>query len=88
MQGMENFEGDNAHGLADQAYTDTLTIGSGNDQIDLYYFGAGHTNGDTFVVTQHFGFFKQETCFRGVMLRFSIEIMVGVASRCQIRSNV
>ena len=50
MQGMENFEGDNAHGLPDQTYTDTLTIGSGNDQIDLYYFGAGHTNGDTFVV--------------------------------------
>ncbi len=50
MQGMEIFEGDNVHGLPDQAYTDTLTIGSGNDQIDLYYFGAGHTNGDTFVV--------------------------------------
>ena len=50
MQGMEIFEGDNLHGLPDQAYTDTLTIGSGNDQIDLYYFGAGHTNGDTFVV--------------------------------------
>ena len=50
MQGMEIFEGDNAHGLPDQAYTDTLTIGSGSDQIDLYYFGAGHTNGDTFVV--------------------------------------
>ena len=49
MQGMEMFEGDNAHGLPDQAYTDTLTIGSGSDQIDLYYFGAGHTNGDTFV---------------------------------------
>lgn len=50
MQGMEIFEGDNSYGLPDQAYTDTLTIGSGNDQIDLYYFGAGHTNGDTFVV--------------------------------------
>ena len=50
MQGMEIFEGDNSSGLPDQAYTDTLTIGSGNDQIDLYYFGAGHTNGDTFVV--------------------------------------
>ncbi|HIC57827.1 MAG TPA: MBL fold metallo-hydrolase [Acidobacteria bacterium] len=50
MQGMEIFEGDNSYGLPDQAYTDTLTIGSGSDQIDLYYFGAGHTNGDTFVV--------------------------------------
>ena len=24
-----------------------MTIGTGNDQIDLYYFGRGHTNGDT-----------------------------------------
>lgn len=34
----------------DRAYTDRLTIGSGADQIDLYYFGPAHTNGDTFVV--------------------------------------
>ena len=26
-----------------------LTVLSGNDAIDLYYFGAAHTNGDTFV---------------------------------------
>jgi cyclase len=38
------------HGLADKTYTDTLSLGSGADQIDLYYFGRAHTNGDTFVV--------------------------------------
>ena len=27
-----------------------MTIGSGADQIDLYYFGPGHTNGDAWVV--------------------------------------
>src|SRR5258706_8983793 len=27
-----------------------LSLGSGKDAIDLYYFGAGHTNGDAFVV--------------------------------------
>jgi glyoxylase-like metal-dependent hydrolase (beta-lactamase superfamily II) len=27
-----------------------MTIGSGSDQIDLYYFGRGHTNGDAWVV--------------------------------------
>ena len=27
-----------------------MTIGSGADQIDLYYFGRGHTNGDAWVV--------------------------------------
>jgi cyclase len=34
----------------DRIFTDTLTIGKGKDRIDLYYFGAGHTNGDAFVV--------------------------------------
>jgi glyoxylase-like metal-dependent hydrolase (beta-lactamase superfamily II) len=27
-----------------------MTMGSGKDRIDLYYFGPAHTNGDTFVV--------------------------------------
>jgi glyoxylase-like metal-dependent hydrolase (beta-lactamase superfamily II) len=34
----------------DRTYTDRLTLGSGQDRIELYYFGAGHTNGDAFVV--------------------------------------
>ncbi len=43
-----------------RTYKDRLTIGSGSNQIDLYYFGRGHTNGDTFVVfaaarTMHVG---------------------------------
>ena len=36
--------------LPDRAFSDRLTLGAGADQIDLYYFGAGHTNGDAFVV--------------------------------------
>lgn len=36
--------------LPDRTYKDRLTIGRGADQIDLYHFGAGHTNGDTLVV--------------------------------------
>jgi len=27
-----------------------MTLGKGADQIDLYYFGRGHTNGDAWVV--------------------------------------
>ena len=50
MEKMDAFKGENAHGLPDRTYKDRLTIGSGKDQVDLYYFGAGHTNGDTFVV--------------------------------------
>jgi len=33
-----------------KTFTDRLTLGSGSDQIDLYYFGAGHTDGDAFIV--------------------------------------
>lgn len=37
-------------GLVDRIYTDTLTLFSGDDTIELYNFGASHTNGDSFVV--------------------------------------
>ena len=37
--------------LPDRTYTDADdTLAGGADRIDLYYFGAGHTNGDTIVV--------------------------------------
>ena len=35
---------------ATRTVTDKLTLFSGPDQIDLYYFGRGHTNGDLVVV--------------------------------------
>lgn len=38
------------HAFPDKTYTDRMTVLSGKDAIDLYYFGAAHTNGDTFVV--------------------------------------
>jgi glyoxylase-like metal-dependent hydrolase (beta-lactamase superfamily II) len=50
MVKMDAFKGDKAQFLPKRTYKDKLTIGSGKDQIDLYYFGPGHTNGDTFVV--------------------------------------
>src|SRR6202007_1001555 len=50
MQKMDAFKGDRAKSLPARTFGDTLTIGSGKDRIDLYYFGAGHTNGDLFVV--------------------------------------
>jgi cyclase len=33
-----------------KTFANTMTLGRGADRIDLYYFGAGHTNGDAFVV--------------------------------------
>jgi cyclase len=45
-----NIFAENANrGMPTRTFTDTLTIGSGADQIDLRYFGRGHTNGDTWV---------------------------------------
>ena len=44
------FEANNGAGMPDRTFTDTLTIGSGNDQVDLHFFGCGHTGGDTWVV--------------------------------------
>ena len=36
--------------LPDKTFADKMTLGSGADRIDLYYFGPGHTNNDAFVV--------------------------------------
>ena len=37
-------------GLAKRTFKDRMTLFSGPDQIDLYYFGRGHTNGDAWVL--------------------------------------
>lgn len=50
MEKMPIFKEHNNVGMAKRTFTDKLTIGKGADQIDLYYFGPGHTNGDAFVV--------------------------------------
>jgi glyoxylase-like metal-dependent hydrolase (beta-lactamase superfamily II) len=50
MEKMDAFKGENAKFLPSKTYKDKLSLGSGKDKIDLYYFGAGHTSGDTFVV--------------------------------------
>ena len=50
MAKMDAFKGDKARFLPKRTFRDTLSIGSGAERIDLYYFGAGHTNGDAFVV--------------------------------------
>ena len=50
MLKMKQFEGEKAQFLPDRTYQDRMTLLAGADRIDLYYFGAGHTNGDTIVV--------------------------------------
>jgi glyoxylase-like metal-dependent hydrolase (beta-lactamase superfamily II) len=42
------FRENNGKGLAKRTFRDTMTIGSGNERIELRYFGRAHTNGDAF----------------------------------------
>jgi cyclase len=50
MAKMDPFKGDNAKFLPKKTFKDKLSLLTGKDKIDLYYFGPGHTNGDAFVV--------------------------------------
>lgn len=49
MESMDIFKQNAGHGLPKRTFKDRMTIGSGADEIDLYYFGPGHTNGDAWV---------------------------------------
>jgi len=50
MEKMPIFKEHNNAGMAKRTFKDRMTIGKGPDQIDLYYFGPGHTNGDAWIV--------------------------------------
>src|SRR5687768_16136190 len=44
------FEANSGRGLPKRTFKDKMTLGSGADRVDLYYFGPGHTSGDAMVV--------------------------------------
>ena len=44
------FEANGWRGLPTKSFKDKMTLSSGADRIDLYYFGPGHTDGDAWVV--------------------------------------
>jgi glyoxylase-like metal-dependent hydrolase (beta-lactamase superfamily II) len=50
MAKMDAFKGANARFLPNKTFSDRLSLLSGINRIELYYFGAGHTNGDIVVV--------------------------------------
>jgi cyclase len=50
MAKLDAFKGEKAMFLPKKTFKDKMSIGSGKDRIDLYYFGRGHTNGDTWLV--------------------------------------
>ena len=44
------FKEHGGHGLPTKTFTSKLTLGSGNDRIELRYYGRAHTSGDAFVI--------------------------------------
>jgi cyclase len=44
------FAANNGRGMPKRTFKDRMTLNRGADRIDLYYFGRGHTNGDTMIV--------------------------------------
>ena len=50
MEKMDIFKEHKGRGLPKKTFKDKMTLGSGKDRIDVYYFGRGHTNGDAFIV--------------------------------------
>ena len=50
MEKMDIFKQNNGRGMPKKTFGDKMTVGKGADQIDLYYFGPGHTDGDAWVV--------------------------------------
>jgi cyclase len=49
MAKMDAFKGDKAQFLPKQTFKDKLSLVIGKDRVELYYFGKGHTGGDTMV---------------------------------------
>lgn len=50
MAKMDAFKGDKAKFLPKKTFKDKMSIGTGDNRLDLYYFGAGHTSGDAWIV--------------------------------------
>ena len=50
MDRLDAFKGAKVNFLPKLMFKEKMTLGSGKDRIDLYYFGPGHTGGDAWVV--------------------------------------
>ena len=50
MDKLDAFKGAKVNFLPKLMFKEKMTLGAGKDRIDLYYFGPGHTGGDTWVV--------------------------------------
>jgi len=59
------FEANGGRGLATRTYSDALTLGEGDDEIDLHFFGRAHTGGDSWVVFPALGVLHAGDAFLG-----------------------
>ena len=64
------FKATNGRGLPTRTFTDKMSLGSGADQVDLYYFGRGHTGGDAWVVFRSLRTLHAGDVFSGKNLPF------------------
>lgn len=49
-ESLDIFKANDYRGMPKKTFKDRVSLGTGADRIDVYYFGVGHTNGDAWVV--------------------------------------
>jgi glyoxylase-like metal-dependent hydrolase (beta-lactamase superfamily II) len=59
------FKANGGVGLPKRTFKDSLTLGSGNDQVDLHFYGPAHTGGDTWVVFRNLRVMHAGDAFAG-----------------------
>jgi cyclase len=59
------FKDNDWRGMPTRTFARRMTLGSGNDRVNLYYFGRGHTDGDAFVVFPALGYMHAGDIFSG-----------------------
>src|SRR5437773_898355 len=59
------FQQNNGKGMPKRTFKDKMSVGSGKDQVDIYYFGRGHTNGDAWIVFPELRFAHAGNIFSG-----------------------
>ena len=68
MKTMAIFKGLDGKGMPTRMYGQAASLSLDDDQIDLYYFGRGHTDGDTWVVFPTLGVMHAGDMFSGKTL--------------------
>ena len=81
------FEQNGGKGLPKRTFKDRMTLFKGPDQIELYYLGRGHTNGDAWVLFPTLRVLTAGDIVSGRTFRSSMPTTAAVASRSATRSQ-